>query len=334
MATAVALVFVAALAGCGNKKAETPATQTAAKVNKEEITVHQINYMLSQQRAIPPEQAASAGRQILERLIDQELAVQKAGDQKVDRDPRVVQQIESARREIISRAYLEKIAQGAPKPTPQEVKTYYDAHPALFSNRRVYSFQEVNIQAKPDQVDALKTKLASSKDLVEFVGYLKANGFKYAANEAVRGAEQLPLASLDRIASMKDGQSVFTVLPAGVNVVYLASSRSQAVDEERARPAVEQFLLNERKRKLVEDDIKALRASAKVEYVGTYAADHAAAVAAAPPPPPEAPPLTSIAPNLGPAASAAPQIDVAPTPVTAASMPTNSILDKGLQGMK
>ena len=332
IATTVACVFVAALAGCGNKKAETPATQTAAKVNKEEITVHQINYMLSQQRAIPPEQAASAGRQILERLIDQELAVQKAADQKVDRDPRVVQQIESARREIISRAYLEKIATGAPKPTPQEVKTYYEAHPALFSNRRVYSFQEVNIQTKPEQIDALKSKLASSKDLVEFVGYLKASGFKYAANEAVRGAEQLPLASLDKIAAMKDGQSVFTVLPAGVNVVYLANSRSQAVDEERARPAIEQFLLNERKRKLVDDDIKALRASAKVEYVGTYAADHAAA--AAPPPAPEAPPLMTIAPMLPPAASAAPQVEVAPTPVSAASMPTDSILDKGLKGMK
>ena len=47
-----------------------------------------------------------------------------------------MQQIEAARREIISRAYVEKIGEGAPKPTPAEVKAYYEKHPALFANRR------------------------------------------------------------------------------------------------------------------------------------------------------------------------------------------------------
>ncbi len=329
-----AIGVLVVLGGCGAKK-DAPATQTAAKVNKEEITVHQINFVLAQQRALAPEQAASAGRQVLERLIDQELALQKAGDQKIDRDPRVVQQLEASRRDIIARAYLEKIAQGAPKPTPQEIKAYFDAHPALFSDRKVYSFQEVNVQAKPEQIDALRAQLASSKNMAEFAAYLKANNFRYAGNEVVRSAEQLPLASLDKVAAMKDGQSVFTVLPSGVNIVSLAASRSQPVDEAKARPAIEQFLLNERKRKLVEDDLKALRSSAKVEYVGTYAADHAKDVAANPPPPAEAPPpLTTLAPTLGPAASAAPQLEVAPTPTNAGSMPSDSILDKGLKGMK
>src|SRR5258706_13668742 len=112
LAALTAAVLVAALSGCGEKK-DKPASQTAAKVNKEEITVHQINFVLSQQRGLPPEHAASAGRRVLERLIDQELALQKAQDQKIDRDPRVVQQLEAARREIIARAYVEKIGGGA-----------------------------------------------------------------------------------------------------------------------------------------------------------------------------------------------------------------------------
>lgn len=329
-----AMLAALMLAGCGDKKKDAAASQTAAKVNKEEITVHQINYVLSQQRGLAPAQAASASRQVLEGLIDQELAVQKATDQKLDRDPRVVQQLEGARREIISRAYLDKIGQGAPKPTPQEIKTYYDEHPALFKERRVYSFQEINIQAKPEQVDTLRAKLSAAKDLAEFAAYLKANDFRFTANEAVRAAEQLPLASLDRIAQMKDGQSLFTVVPAGVSVLFLAGSRSQPVDEQRAVPAIEQFLLNNRKRKLVEDDLKALRSASKIEYVGTYATDAAKAAAAAPPPAVEAPPLTTLAPSLGPAASAAPQIEVAPMPVKPAEMPSNSTLDKGLKGMK
>jgi len=127
---------------------------------------------------------------------------------------------------------------------------------------------------------------------------------------------------------------MFSVVPGGVSVLYLAGSRSQPVDEQRAVPAIEQFLLNSRKRKLVEDDLKALRSGSKIEYVGTYAADAAKAAAAAPPPAPDAPPLMTIAPTLPPAASAAPQIEVAPTPVKPAAMPSNTTLDKGLKGMK
>src|SRR5207237_1219134 len=97
-------------------------------------------------------------------------------------------------------------------------------------------------------------------------------------------AEQLPLASVPTFALMKDGQTMFNKTPGGAQVVIVAASRSQPVDEDRARPAIEQFLLNERKRKIIEDDLKALRTSAKIEYVGDYqktAAEKAAAEKAA-----------------------------------------------------
>jgi EpsD family peptidyl-prolyl cis-trans isomerase len=333
-ATALGAVVLSALAlvACGNRNKDAAASQTAAKVNKEEITVHQINYVLAQQRAIPPAQAASAGKVVLERLIDQELEVQKGTDQKVDRDPRVVQAIEAARREIIARAYLDKIAQGAPKPTPAEVKAYYDAHPALFAHRRVYTFQEIAVVVPPEQADAVRARLEQAKDLPEFTSWLNSAGYRYTVNEATRGAEQLPLANLDRIAAMKDGESLVQPTPSGLNVVYLATSRVEPVDAQHASAAIEQFLLNERKRKLIEDDRKALRANAKIEYLGAYAGGKPLPEPAASAP--EAPPLTSIAPPLGPAASAAPVLEVAPAPVAAASMPSRATLDKGLQGMK
>ena len=84
----------------------------------------------------------------------------------------------------------------------------------------------------PTRLPRLAAVVASHRhydhyDLAAFAAYLKANDFKFTANEAVRGAEQLPLASLDKIAQMKDGQSMFTVAPGGVSVLYLAGSRSQ-----------------------------------------------------------------------------------------------------------
>ena len=335
-AVTLAAALVLVLAGCGEKKdKDKPASQTAAKVNKEEVTVHQINYVLQQQRGLAPEQAASASKQVLERLIDQELALQKSKEQKVDRDPRVVQQLEAARREIIARAYAEKIAAGAPKPSPAEIKAYYDTHPALFKERRVYNLQELAIQAKPEQVAEIQAKLTAAKDLPDFVAYLKASDIKFGANQAVRAAEQLPLNTVDKFAQMKDGQTIFTPTPTGAQVVVLAGSRSQPVDEARASPAIEQFLWNERKRKVVEDDLKAMRSAGKVEYVGEYAKGGVKEVTPSPAAP-EAPPLTSIAPAMpaGSMPAAAPQIEVEPINTAPASSPTAGTLEKGIKGFK
>jgi EpsD family peptidyl-prolyl cis-trans isomerase len=271
MAMAVLVAMAVLGAGCEEKIKDKENSPAVAKVNKQEISAQQINAVLQQQRGLKPEQATAASKQVLERLIDQELALQKAAELKLDRDPRIVQQIEAARREVVSRAYLERAGEAASKPTPEELKQYYDDKPALFKERRIFSLQEVNIEAKPEQIAELKAKLASSKNIAEFVELLKAGEFRFAANQAVRAAEQLPLASLGTFANMKDGQALLNPTPTGAQVIVLAGSRSQPVTLDQAKPAIEQFLLNERKRELIAKDLKALRDAAKIEYLGTYA---------------------------------------------------------------
>jgi EpsD family peptidyl-prolyl cis-trans isomerase len=296
------------LAACGDKK-EKGASQTAAKVNKDEVTVHQINFVMQQQRGLRPEQADAASRQILERLIDQQLAVQQADALKLDRDPRVVQQLEAVKREVLARAYADKVGESAAKPTPEEIKTYYDANPALFKDRRIYSLQEIKIEAPAEQVPALRQQLQSARNIGEFLESLKTAGVRFTGSQAVRPAEQLPLASLNAFAQMKDGQAVFNPVPGGAVVIVLAGSRMQPVAEEQARAPIEQFLLNDRKRKLLEDDRLRLRKDAAIEYVGKFAEGAASAPAAAAPEPaampPLAPPPTTDAAAPAPAAPSA-----------------------------
>ncbi len=302
----ISALALGALVACGgDDEAEKPASQVAAKVNKEELSVHQVNYVLQRQPGLQPDETPAASRHVLERLIDQELALQRAEETKIDRSPRVMEAMEAARREIISRAYLEKLSEEASKPTTEEIRAYYDANPALFKERRIFSFQEIAIEAKPEQAEPLRKQLESAKTVNEFLEHLKANDIRFAGSQAVRAAEQLPLNRLPIVAKMKDGESMFNVLPSGVQVIVLASSRSQPVDLERATPAIEQFLQNERKRKLIEEDVKAMRAGAKIEYVGAFAKD----------------------------AASAPQ---APAAAPAAQTPASAGLDieKGLRGLK
>jgi EpsD family peptidyl-prolyl cis-trans isomerase len=308
------------LAGCGDKKKDKAATQIAAKVNKEEISIHQINFLLQQQRGLKPEQADAAGKQILERLIDQELAVQKAIEQKLDRDPKVVQQLEASRREIIARAYVEKSGDAAAKPSADEIKKYYDEKPALFKDRRIYSIQELAVQVPPEQIDSLRTQLQGAKSINDFIEYMKANNIKFAGNQAVRPAEQLPMNMLEGFAKMKDGQALLVPSATGAQVIVLAASRAEPVDEVRARPAIEQFLGNDAKRKLIDAEMKAMRAASRVEYVGKWAAPAASG------------------PDAAPAAVAPAAVPAPPTPTPAASASAAGAdadaMSKGLSGLK
>ena len=291
--TAVCLA-VAALAGCGGAAKDKPASQVAAKVNKEEISVHQINFVLQQQRGLKAEQAEAASRQVLERLIDQELAIQKAQELRVDRDPRVVQQIEAAKREIVARAYIERVGDAAAKPSAEEINKYYADKPGLFKDRRIYSIQEIAIEAKPEQVPVLRAKLEAAKSVNEFVDYLKANNIRFAGNQAVRPAEQLPLNMLDTFAKMKDGQAMLLPSASGAQVVVLAGSKSEPVDEARAKPAIEQFLANDAKRKVIENEVKAMRAASRIQYIGNFAEGATAPVVAATAPAPAPAPATGL----------------------------------------
>lgn len=272
-AALAAAALAVVLAGCGPAKDK--ATQVAAKVNKEEISVHQVNYVLQQQRGLKPEQAEAAGRQALERLIDQELAMQRAEEMKLDRDPRVLQQIDAARREIVARAYAERAAEAAPRPGDEEIKRYYDSHPWLFRERRVYNVQELAIEATPEQVESLKQKLAQSKSLADFVEKLKAENFRFVGNQAVRAAEQLPLTVVEPLSKLKDGQSMLLPAPTGAQVVMIAASKLEPVDEAKARPAIERFLVADARRKAVEAELKHMRADARIEYVGRFAKNEA-----------------------------------------------------------
>lgn len=277
---ALAAAASLALAACGGGDGKS-ASQVAAKVNKEEISVHQVNHVLQRQVGLQADQLDSAGRQALERLIDQELALQRAEELKIDREPRVVQAIEAARREIIARAYAERLGESATRPTADEVRRYYADNPALFSQRRVYSLQEVVVEAKPEQLADLRKRLGSAKSAGDFIDQLKAADYRFGGSSAVRAAEQLPLAMLPEFAKLKDGQSMLVPTPTGAQVVFLASSRSQPINDAGAAPLIEQFLLAERRRKLVDSDSKSLRAAAKIEYVGKYAAAASAPAATA-----------------------------------------------------
>jgi EpsD family peptidyl-prolyl cis-trans isomerase len=253
--------------GCGG---DGKPTQVVAKVNGDEITIHQVNSVLGRQGAAPREgQEQALKRQALEQLIDQLLARQQALEKKLDRAPAVVQRIEAARNEVLARAYLDQIAGTVAKVAPEEVKQYYAEHPALFSERRVYRLEELTVA----QRDAALTRQQAQKvgHLAELAAWLNSQNIRFNRTGGVRTAEQLPLGWLEEIHKLKEGET--HVLEAGdrLTVITVAAARSVPVDEVTAAPRIEQFLFNRRLREAIAADLKHLREKSNIEYTGEFA---------------------------------------------------------------
>src|SRR5688500_4503955 len=135
----VSLAIVAAIVGgCGKTEEKKPATQVAARVNSTEITVSQVNAVLVRTPNVTPETADRIKREILDKLVDQEVAKQQAIEKQLDRQPETLRKLESARTDILVGAYFEQIAAKQPRPSPEEAKEYFSKHPELFSKRRIY----------------------------------------------------------------------------------------------------------------------------------------------------------------------------------------------------
>ena len=313
------VVLAAVLAtGCGDKgKSEEKATQAAARVNGSEITVHQINQILERQQGLRPEQADAASRNILEGLIDQQLAVDKAEEQKLDRDPQIMQLLEATRRNILARAYLERTSTaGAGTPGGDEIRKYFDEKPALFSQRKLYALQEFTIPATPEQTKATIELLKKVRTPAEYGEVLKASGLKFTTQQVTQAAEGLPLAIVDQLAKVNDGESLFVTAKDGFKAILVIASRPQPVTFDQAKPAIEQFLTAERRRLFAQKEVKSMRDAAKIEYLGKFAEKPASAPA-----------------NADGGVASTPSVAASPADAASTSVDADS-LSKGLSGLK
>ena len=307
-------------AGCGDKgSSEGKATQAAARVNDAEITVHQINQILERQQGLRPEQADAASRNILEGLIDQQLAVAKAEEQKLDRDPQVMQLLEATRRNILARTYIERTAAaGAGTPGGDEIRKYYDEKPALFSQRKLYALQEFTVPCTPEQTKELIEVLKKARNPAEYAELIKAAGLKFTTQQVTQAAEGLPLAIVDQLAKVGDGESLFITAKDGFKAILVLATKPQPVAFDQAKPAIEQFLIAERRRQFAQKEVKAMREAAKIEYLGKFA---------------EKPASGAAAPATGNSVASAPSVAASPAEASSTAVDADS-LSKGLSGLK
>jgi hypothetical protein len=233
MTLVLALLVSGALCGCERAAADRSG-QLVATVNGVAITLER-------------GAGASGVPQALEKLIDRELLAQRALAAGLERDPRVAESVDAARRQLLAQAYLERLARVARKPTREEVRAFYAENPELFAQRRIYHTRALAVPAGAELTDALRAE----------VGRVPVR---------TQAAEDVPLAWLPKLARMQPGET--QVL--GNSAVQLVQVEAAALSEAEAAPRIEEFLAGRARLEIAAAEIRRLREGARIEYAAQF----------------------------------------------------------------
>ena len=261
------LFFAAALSACGNK--EKKAGQSLARVNGEDITFLQINDELNR-AGVQPGQEEIARKQLLESLIDRQLILAEAMNNKIDRTPEVMQAIERSKAQIIVQAYLHNVTTRITPPSKAEINEYFASHPEFFSKRKEFDLQQLII-ADQNFSSELKSFIDSAKSLDEVAAWLDKHDVPYRRARTMLTNADMPPEIANRLLTMSKGQLFLVEQTGNKKLNMLADIKDSPVSALNAAPQIEQFLLNKKNKEAVDVEVAHLRSLAKIEYFNASA---------------------------------------------------------------
>ncbi len=263
------IAAIGLIAACDKKPAEgseeAKLGQSIVRVNGDEITIHQLNAEL-QRANVQPAQQEAAGKQITKSLVDRQILVQEATKEKLDRNPKVMQAIESAKAQILAQAYLESKVPAA-MPTESEVVAYRTQHPEIFANRKVYVMDEATFAVDATNVQALQALSGTAKTVEDVTVWLDTHQIKYKRSQAAHAAESVPAELLAKFTKMVVGDLIFINGNGQTLAGRMVEIKDMPITESDAKPLIERILVGEKRKKMAEAEMTRLRSAAKIEFL-------------------------------------------------------------------
>ena len=264
----LALVAIASLSACGKQASTEDQAGHAlplARVNDVEIIMLQTADDLAPAEGRPIATKEAVNKNMLEMLIDRQLLREEAIRNKLDRDPQVLQAIDHAKTQILAQAYLQSKFASTDTPSKAEVDAYFQAHPELFTQRKVFYMKELVIATKDFSMQ-LNARLNSADSIEEVAAWLDQNHVHYEQTQLSRSTADLAPEMIMKLQTMRKNQ--LFVIKAGEYTMLDAIDdvRLSPVAAEVAAPQIERYLRNKKHKEISDRELGRLRALAKIEY--------------------------------------------------------------------
>lgn len=260
------LLLMAAVIGC-SESGPKENTQVAAKVNDQEITVHQLNLAIGAmgEKALKADKE-SLQTAVLNNMIVQTLMEQEAEKADLDREPYVMQAMEAAKRRVLASAYLQQIATISPSITQEDIQKYYSANTDLFANRKLFVYEQVTVQSGSDNFDAVNKKVRQTESLEDFTQWLQKEAIPYNLLTQAKTSENISQNMLKPLSTLDVGQVGFLSLDDGFVVIEVKDKQPKPVELEMAAPAIKQHLQKQQQTSQIQQTVSSLKSAALIEY--------------------------------------------------------------------
>ena len=208
----------------------------------------------------------------LQRVVDQQLFANEAKRERLDRDWRVVQAIEAAKRGILASAYADRLVRELPQPSEIQVENFYSHHPELFAKRKILSLDEIAVRADPAVMAELKKQfMGADGSLVSLQESLQRKGLTAPILHVRREPEKLDLSIASRFSQLKVGDAVIYQSIRDTHFAVVTAVELSPLSVAQAAPQIRDLLSTQARRDLVDKDGARLQAAAKLTYAKGYA---------------------------------------------------------------
>ncbi|BBO99779.1 EpsD family peptidyl-prolyl cis-trans isomerase [Sulfuriferula nivalis] len=255
------------LAGCSSSHGvDKGKTQVVAKVNGEEVTVHEVNQYMSHLTQLDgtPEQMR---KQAIDAVIDQHLLQTAAKQAKLDRDVNVVQAELDSKKNILIDAYKARQFHSGTAPTDQQIAAYYQSHPVLFSDRKLYQLQQLRVQSSAENQTSLLAQLKQSDNIDAFVHWLDAQHIPYDTSNTTKAPEDMSPSERSLIMQIKVGEAaILNQDQDSISIDLLLATQPQPISLAHAQLRIRDLLIAESAAQQVALWLKQARLNSKIVY--------------------------------------------------------------------
>jgi len=277
----------ALLAGC-HKGA--PEGQVAANVNGEEVTLQELNTEIQASNIPQGVDKKVAQQQALQHIIDRKLLLAAARDKKIDKSPEFQAQKQRTDELLLAQAYAKQQLAAVPVPTDGDIQKFMSEHANAFSNREALQLDQIRFRPTSNDLKKLEV-IKGDHNLDAVAAHLTGLGIKFDRVKAGLDTGQVPTELMKLINNLPAGEPF--VLPGNglVTVNVIVGRQTIPTNSEQARQGAVSAWRQQQFTKLIGDQIKTMKDSAKITYQNGFA------------PPPEKKPGTPAA-SAGGAAGA------------------------------
>ena len=189
--------FVSPVFAAGTRAAASGETQIVAKLDGREITISDVRSELVRLGRSPND--INAERIALDSIINRNLLAAAARAAKIHRRPEALRRMAVAREQALADLFVATASQPS-EPTLTEIEDFVTQNPALFAERRVYTFSVLTMPTEAFESEKLTPLFDASNDFSSLAQLLTKSNVQFSQAPLVQPANAFPDAIRNQLA--------------------------------------------------------------------------------------------------------------------------------------